>query len=133
MKNSLLKLLSISLIVVSSTPSQAYDSVLLQKGVIAPFEGVLFSVEDAGKLRVELLEKETYQLLNESYKKSFNLVEASNKLKDEQFDLVMKRNLDLTKALNSQKDMNDWEKFMWFGLGILTSTLTVYGIKNATK
>jgi len=124
--------LSISLIA-GSNASFAYDSVLLQKGTPSPFEGVLFSTEDAGKLRVELLEKETYQLLNESYQKSFNLVEASNKLKDEQFDLVMKRNLELTKSLNSQKDMNDWEKFMWFGLGILTSTLTVYGIKNATK
>ena len=132
MKNCLLRILSISLIVGSSS-SFSYDSVHLQKGTQAPFEGLLFSLEDASKLRVDLLEKDTYLLLNESYKKSFNLLEASTKLKDEQFDLVMKRNLELTKSLNSQKDMNDWERFMWFGLGILTSTLTVYGIKNATK
>ena len=133
MKNYLLRILLIFLIAVNSIPSAAYDAKLLEKGDISPFQGVLFSTDDANKIRVELLERDTFLFLNESYKRSLDLTDKNMKLKDEQLDLVMNRNLDLTKALNSQKDMNNWERALWFGLGIAVSTLTLYGLKNATK
>jgi len=132
MKNSLLRTLLIFSTVVSNS-SQAYDGKLLEKGTEAPFQGVLFNITDANKIRVELLEKDTLVFLTESYKRSLDLTDKNMKFKDEQLDIVISRNLDLTKALNSQKSMNDWERVLWFGLGIAVSTLTLYGLKHVSR
>lgn len=118
---------------VVSNSSQAYDGKLLEKGTEAPFQGVLFNTTDANKIRVELLEKDTLVFLTDSYKRSLDLTDKNMKFKDEQLDIVISRNLDLTKALNSQKSMNDWERVLWFGLGIATSTLTLYGLKHVSR
>ena len=132
MKNSLLRTLLIFSTVVSNS-SQAYDGKLLEKGTEAPFQGVLFNITDANKIRVELLEKDTLVFLTESYKRSLDLTDKNMKFKDEQLDIVISRNLDLTKALNSQKSMNDWERVLWFGLGIAVSTLTLYGLNHVSR
>jgi len=132
MKNSLLRTLLIFSTVVSNS-SQAYDGKLLEKGTEAPFQGVLFNITDANKIRVELLEKDTLVFLTESYKRSLDLTDKNMKFKDEQLDIVISRNLDLAKALNSQKSMNDWERFLWFGLGIAVSTLTLHGLKHVSR
>src|SRR5690606_36080133 len=88
---------------------QAYDSVFLSKNDPAPYEGLLFNIKDANKLRIELIEKDTFKTLNDSYERSLKLLDGNLKLKDEQIDLLVNRNIDLTKSLNSQKSMNNYE------------------------
>lgn len=131
MKNLLITILMIFLSVGSN--SYAFENVLLQKDEKAPFTGILFPTEDANKIRVQLLERDTYLLLNNSYEKSLKLTNENAMLKDEQIKLLGESNLTLTKRLKDEREIGTWERLTWFALGVLATSVAVYGTKKITQ
>ena len=117
----------------TSVNSFAADAVLLMEGDRAPFTGLLMTQDKANEVKVQLLERDTYKLLNISYESSLSLMNSNIKLKDEQLDLAINQNTKLSQQLREQKDFNSWERFAWFALGVLGTSIAVYGVQKATR
>lgn len=130
MKNLLIAILMIFL---SVDNSFAFNSVLLQKDEKAPFSGILFNNEDANKIRIQLLERDTYEQLNMSYEKSLKLMKDNEMLKDEQIKLLSESNLTLIQKLKDEREVGTWERIAWFALGVLATSAAVYGAKKITN
>jgi hypothetical protein len=124
-------ILSISLIAGSRSFSQ--DTIYIEKDTKAPFSGILFTETKAREIKIQLEERDTFKLLNESYTRSLDLTISNMRLKDEQLDLVLKQNTKLSMALRDQKDFNTWERIGWFALGVVATSFAVYGVKQAAR
>lgn len=107
--------------------------VLIEKGQSAPYSGLLFPKEEANKIRVELLELQTLKLLNESYEKSFDLMQKNNDLFAKKESLLLDQNEKLSLALVESRQSNSIQKIIWFSLGILVTGISVYGAKKITQ
>lgn len=113
--------------------SYAFNTVNLQKDEKAPFAGILFNNEDANKLRVQLLERDTYESLNVSYEKSLKLMKDNEVLRDEQVKLLTESQLRLIRQLKDEKEVGTWERIAWFALGVVATSAAVYGAKKITN
>ena len=107
--------------------------VLIEKGQSAPYSGLLFPKEEANKIRVELLELQTLKLLNESYEKSFDLMQKNNDLFAKKESLLLDQNEKLSLALVESRQSSSIQKIIWFSLGILVTGISVYGAKKITQ
>lgn len=117
----------------STVKAEDNKVVLIEKGQSAPYSGLLFPKEDANKIRVELLELQTLRLLNESYEKSFDLMQKNNDLFAKKESLLLDQNEKLSLALVESRQNNSIQKIIWFSLGILVTGISVYGAKKITQ
>lgn len=99
------------------------DTQYIEKGKPAPFSGILFTEEKAQAIRGELLEFDKTKILYETEKHRGERLGQIINLKDEEIDLYQKQNTRLLKA----HDRSDTLNYVWFGLGILATGLSVYG------
>ncbi len=129
MKKIFVQFLAISLI--SNT---AYaDVIWLEKGTAANFSGFLFD-EKAGKdVKAKLVDLEYFQKLNESLQKQVTFLEAIEKRSEEKLTIVLDRNDQLAKSLNSARSLNDLERVLYFAAGVLGTILVLYGVKQVAK
>lgn len=99
------------------------DPTFLEKGQQAPFSGILFSEDKAQRVRNDLLEADKTKLLLETEKHRAERLGQILSLKDEEIELYAKQNQRLLKT----NERSDTLNYMWFGLGILFTSLAVYG------
>lgn len=130
MKSYLTKTLLI--LSIAGNNAQAFDSIVLEKGQSAPFSGVLLSNETANTIRYQLIERDTFEKLNLSYERSLTLMKGNESLKDEQIKLLMDSNITLSRELTSRSG-GTWERIAWFALGVLATSVAVYGTKKITN
>lgn len=128
---SLLSFLMISLMVVNNCFSS--EVITLKKDERAPFEGVLFSFEQAQKMRYQLIECDIKKELTASYEKTIKLYKENETYHDNKVNILLKQNDELSKALTEAKTTSDLTKLLWFGLGVLATGMAIYGAKQATK
>lgn len=106
----------------------ADDIIHLNQGDKAPNSGFLFSEDKTRDTRIKLLERNTFEGLNESLTKTNTFLQQNSEKKDEQFKLVMDRNIQLSAVVRDQQSLNNWEKAGYFVAGVL---LTYFAIKTA--
>lgn len=106
----------------------ANDVIYLEKDKPAPYDGFLFTPDKTKDTRIKLLERSTFEGLNDSLSKTNTLLEANVKSKDQQLTLVMDRNNQLAETIRSQQSMNNWEKAAYFVAGVL---ITYFAVKEA--
>lgn len=128
---NLIKIFLIFLI--SSSLVLGESAVPLNLGDKAPFEGVLFTTPKAQELKNTLIERDSLKIINYSLNTSINLQTDILTHKDNQIKLIMDQNDNLAKEVYSERSLNSWEKFLWFGVGVLSSVLILYGVKEAAK
>ena len=121
-----MKNLLITLISLTSLSIYAQDAIALKKDEPAPFAGVLLNNSKAQELYRKSEELKLNKLIMESYDKSLALKESSIKINQDSIDVLLKRNDDLSKQLNSSRSMNNWERIGWFGLGVIISGYGIY-------
>ena len=109
------------------------DVQFIEKDKVAPFDGFLFPPEKANEVKVKVIERDNYKALSESYEKSLNLQKQNYDYQAEKIKLYMDQNDNLAKNLYAERNVSDWTKVMWFGVGVLATVLTLYGVKQATK
>jgi len=120
----------ISLIIAICLFTEVYaQSTYLKKGDITPNEGILFDITTAKKMRNDLIDKDTNEKMIDSYKKSIDLKDLSIKIRKEQVDMLMEQNDKLIK----QKEASEYEKYLWFGLGIFIMGGAVWGAGQLRK
>lgn len=112
-----------------SRTAHAEDVTWISKGSQSPYSGVLFPEAKAKELRIEILEGEKFKVINESlqrnneaYKEALDLSRSNTKVLREQNE----------KLINAQNH-NGFEKALWFGLGVLATSLAVYGAASLAR
>ena len=118
---------------VSISNALAEGAIVLKKDEKAPFSGVLLPEDIANQLKNDSIDKYRYKLINESLEKSLTLTKDNLEITEKQNTVLFERNINMTKALNSSREMTNWERIAWFGAGILTSILVTYGTIQLVK
>lgn len=130
MKNlSILLLINILL----SNICYADDVIFLEKNKPVPYDGYLFTPEKTKDTRIKLLERNTFEGLNESLTKTNTFLQENSSLKDQQIKIVMDRNDQLSKSLMEAKSTSNLERILYFALGIIVAGGAVYGAKKITQ
>ena len=128
---TLLSFLMIGLITINS--SFAQEAVMIKKDERAPFEGVLFPLDQANKMRYQLIECDIKKELNASYERTIKLYKENESYQENKVNILMKQNDELSKALTESKSTTDLQKILWFSLGVLATGLAVYGASKITR
>lgn len=127
----LLSFLMISLMI--SNSGFASESIMIKKDERAPFEGVLFPLDQANKMRYTLIDCEIKTELNLSYERTVKLYKQNETYYENKVNILSKQNDELAKALTESKSTGDLQKILWFGLGVLATGLAIYGTKQITR
>lgn len=109
------------------------DVQYLEKGKSAPYDGFLLPSDKANEMKVNTIERDSYKLLYESTTKSLNLQKQNFDYQEDKIKLYMDQNDSLAKNLYAERNVSDWTKVLWFGIGVAASILTLYGVKQVTK
>jgi serine/threonine protein kinase len=76
---------------------------------------------------------EIVRIINLSLEKSLELEKKNSELQNQKVNVVLEQNLNLTKSLNEERSMSNWERILWFGLGVVGTGMAVYGASKIAK
>lgn len=105
------------------------DVVYIEKGEKVPYSGVLFPEQLAKQLRRDLLESDKQVLRLENERSKTERLSEVIKLKDAEIELYETQNKRLVRAESASNTMS----YIWFGLGILTTGVAVYGAGGLSR
>lgn len=111
----------------------ALDTVALIQGQTAPFNGVLMSSSKAKTIQVQLIERDTLLQEKDSYEKTLKLYSDIESLNQQKVSVLSTENERLSKQLGSASTTSNWERALYFGLGVLATGLVVYGVKQSVR
>jgi hypothetical protein len=116
-------------LLIFSTTIKANDVVYIQKDQKAPFSGILFSESKAKEIRSDLLEADKVKLQLQSSEFKYSNMQRIVELKDEEIKLYQVQNERLIQASNT----NEISNYVWFGLGVLATGLSVFAAGSLAK
>jgi len=105
------------------------DPYLAQKGHVLPQDSWVFSIDKTKEIRNKLIDLETEQKLNESYKKSLTSMQDLYTIEQSKTKILLEHTDSLAKSLSSAQSMSNVERFAWFALGTI-STILVFKAVN---
>jgi len=105
----------------------ADDSVFLNKGQPATFDGFLLPPDKVKELQNNTLERDTYKQINDSLNRSIDLYKSNTSIKDQEIQVLMNQNDNLAKSLNDSRTTSDWTKALYFLGGIVISVVAIKG------
>lgn len=108
-------------------------SVVLNKGTPAPFDGILIDKVKSDNIKNELIDKDTCYQERISLNRELTLFETNSGLKDSQLDLALKQNTNLLTEYNRTVSNDNTMKIVYFGLGLITTGIAIYGASKITK
>jgi len=116
-----MKNLLIFLIIVNSNITYADMATPIKAGQTAGYDGVLLDNEKAISIRNDLLERD-------SLKRQVDIYKQLDVLSQTQLDKLLSN----TKSLNDEllKQRSPYEPYIWFGLGVLATGLSIYAAKK---
>lgn len=126
-------ILSILLLTFSTNASFANTSVSLTKDQPAPFAGVLMDGEKAAEVHVQLLERDLYKELSESYITDINTRKQNDVLVQQKISLLQDDNTKLADQLRSVDKVNNVERILIFTLGVAATILAGSLINQIAK
>lgn len=122
----------ISLLLILATPAYADQAIPVKTGdIVQPqFDrGTLLDKEKADKIKDQLIDRDALQKENESFQKSVDLYKSNQKLYQEENNLLLNRNIELTHTLNDTRSTSNWEKVFYVVLG----AGLIYGASRITR
>lgn len=124
----------IGLIIVSTiNTSLSQDSVPITKGTPAPFSGILLNKSKAEQVRIELIERDQFKIFNQTLLENSDLQNKIINNQKKQVDILLKQNDNLVEKIEIKEKVSNIEKIVWFGLGIVSAGLSVYGASLLVK
>lgn len=123
--NKLILLLLIPSLLLAET-----DPYLGQKGHVLPQDSWVFSIDKTKEIRNKLIDLETEQKLNESYKKSLTSMQELYIIEQDKTKVLLEHTNSMAKSLSNSQSMSNVERFAWFALGALATTAIVYGVRR---
>ena len=123
-------MISLAFLMTINNVVYADDAVPLIKGQQAPFTGILLTEEKANTVYNDL---SRFKLLNESLERSIKLYEQNEQIQEKKINILLIQNDKLSTDLMTARSASNWEKVLWFGLGLVSVGLSIYGVKAITK
>lgn len=117
----------------SSSTTLSDQTVLLEAGKPAPFTGYLLPPDQAALSRIRLIEGEEAKKMNESYARSIETYRKNEELGNQQVNILLERNDNLSKQLSSSQSLTDFQKVAYFIGGVLLTGGAVYGASKLAK
>lgn len=128
-----MKLISILLVFMLSFSALGQDSVPLNKGQAAPFEGILFTTEKAQAIRKELIEKDQFKMFNEALLQNEEYYKKIISNKNDQLNLTLNQNERLVKQAEKAGSLTTLEKALWVAAGVVGTSLAVMGAGSLAR
>lgn len=132
-------LLSIFLVLLLLAPQSAlaleckHEVSLLEEGQKAPCTGFLFSPDAEKKASQAVDDVKYYKDLSEMYQKRTDLANKELQVMDERLKLYMNTTTELAQEVNRKERQDFWQRTLYFGLGILVTSIAVYGASQLNK
>ena len=98
----------------------------LTKGTPAPYTGLLFTEPHARLVANQLKDYDRVKLLNKSLESSIELYKKNEELYQTQVQDLTVQNQNLVKAVKTEKSNSQFEKIIYFALGMVATGLVVY-------
>lgn len=108
--------------------SYAEESIYLNQGQTAPYSGFLLPKEKVQELYNNTTERDFYKNTNDSLKKSIDLEQSNNNIKDQKIKLLLDQNDQLAKTAYNARELSNWEKIGYFLGGIIVTSLAIKGM-----
>jgi len=122
------------LLIFSIIARSSFAAEAVKKDQLIPYDGILFSQEEASAIKKELIDKDLYRQLNDSYERTLKLVNEKQAIDDKRIEMLTKNNLELYNAISVNKDVQWWEKTLFFVLGVAVAGLGMYvAVKAAPR
>lgn len=109
------------------------DATFLEKGAKAPFEGILYTIEETQSFRKDLIERDYLKLQNDSLNRSVDLYKSNESLYQSQKNLLLEQNDKLAKSLYQERNLTDTQKFLYFMGGVALTGLAIYGASQLVQ
>lgn len=110
------------------------EPVVLTKGQLAPFDGVLFTRPEELSIRYKLIERDTFKdLLDTTYPAMILRLKDNEKLALEETNLWRTQSAALAKQNIEYRDKAYRNSLLWFGGGILTTVLITFAVNKVSK
>lgn len=125
-----MKIVNILLVFLLSFNVLAQDVKYLDKDSPAPYNGYLFTIKKTQSVRKELIEKDRLTEFNKVLQENIKIQDQIIENKTEQVQMLAVQNEKLAKEIDSKKGMSNFEKVLWFTLGVTAAGFAVYGAKQ---
>ena len=122
----------IAILLLISQTAMAGNAITVKTGdVVSPAfnEGTLLDKEQANKIKDQLIERDGFERENQSYKRSIELYDKNSVIYQNQNDLLLNRNIQLTESLNKSRTTSTLELIGYMALG----ALIIYGGSRVTR
>lgn len=121
--------LAISLILTFTSTSWAdcpEDVQVLAKGQVANCDGLLMSPKASKKADEAIQDAKYYKLLSDKLIERQDYTTKEINILDQRLKLYVEQSNTLAKELVYKENQDKWQRFVWFGAGILVAGLSVY-------
>lgn len=133
LKNLLKTFLTIGILISISSQAIAESTTWMNKGDKAPHDGYLFTEESTRLLKKELIEKDLLKQLNTTLEKNIDTQAKIIAEQGKHIETLQERNLRIYERIGKESTTSNYEKALWFGLGIIGSGLAVYGAAQLVR
>lgn len=106
------------------------DVELLKKGEVSPCTGLLYSpaADDEANRAFENAEK--FKNINDLLVKKNIAMETQNEIVEKRLNLYITESQILAERLTKKENRSEWQKVLYFSLGVLATGIAVYGAKQ---
>lgn len=103
------------------------------KGSTVPYDGVLLTVPKANELHSDIVVGDGYKKLNDSLNQSLTIQQNNYNIEQQKNTILDARNDKLAEQLKNAQSMNNTEKLLWMGVGVLVTGASAYTLSKIHK
>lgn len=96
-------------------------------------EEYCFTEEEIEQLYKDVKERDLLKETNESLERTIELKDLQLKARKEQVQIYEEQHKILTESIRESRSLSTWERVAWFGLGVLGTSLAVYGASKIIR
>jgi hypothetical protein len=125
-----MKYIILALLIPSITLACDKPVTFLPKGTTTQCDLYGFTPDKEREVRLGVVDLDYYKGLSASQTHQVGLYKEENKLLESQVNLWRDQSTRLSKELTESKSKSTLTLFLWFGLGVLTTTAITYGVNQ---
>lgn len=123
----MIRLILIFVLFANNALACSEDVQIIEKGQTANCTGFLFSPIAAKKADEAADDRDYYKKLSEKLEQRQKLQDERSKVLDKRLQLYMEQSHILSEKLTERENRSEWEKVLYFSLGVVVTGVAVYG------
>jgi hypothetical protein len=106
---------------------------VIEKGEVANCSGVLLSPDASKKADEAIADSKYYKSLSEKLQLRVDYSIKESDILDKRLKLYVDQSQTLSEQLTKREHQNEWQKYLYFGLGVLATGIAVYGASEIQR